>query len=211
MTTTPTTATTQAPNSAQLPATESNTTTRTESHRAAAQGKVEEVDVASRTTQHPHSRHQPRNLNAAQLQPTPATDPPRRKRRRQPPMPDPTAQARSTLIDEILREGREAHAPAYATPTAQQQQRPSQGEGGGDAGFAPETDAAVAEAFEREFMAEMQERNRRGRPPAMPKDKGVGGIGSKGAETSHGPKLGGSRLQRERFKRHEEEMKRAGK
>lgn len=84
------------------------------------------------------------------------------------------------MVDQIMAE---SHVPLYDTgPTssnASALQQAGTGEG--------ETDEAVAEAFKRKFLADVEERSLRARPPAMP--------------SSHktGPKLGGSRQQRGRM------------
>lgn len=107
-----------------------------------------------------------------------------------------------------MRESHGTQAPAY-TPTQSHRNGVSTTNTttaqGGSGGYAPETDAAVAQAFEQQFIADMEERTRRGRPPAPPKEKGIG------KETeSHGPKLGGSRSWREGFKAWEAQQKKMG-
>lgn len=68
-----------------------------------------------------------------------------------------------------------------------------------------DNDAALAEAFKAEFLAEMEERSLRRRPaPAAPgtnaggSGSGAGGAGAGDGMT--GPKLGGSRSMREKMR-----------
>lgn len=56
-----------------------------------------------------------------------------------------------------------------------------------------DNDAAVMEAFKAEFLAEMEEHKKRKLPKPPAGTKGV-------VPTSNGPKLGGSRSQREKMK-----------
>ena len=84
------------------------------------------------------------------------------------------------MIDQIMKEGQ---VPIYDRPTA----------ASGQADDGLDRDAAAAAAFRAEFLAAAEERNLQRRPPAPP-----------AAGASLGPKLGGSRAQRERMKASEE-------
>jgi len=103
------------------------------------------------------------------------------KPRRPRPTRDVSDIARDSLVDQIMRE---SAVPLYdrsilATPHY--------------AASGVDNDAAAAEAFKEQFLAELDEQKRR-KPPAPP-------AGAKGAApASNGPKLGGSRAQRERMK-----------
>ena len=94
--------------------------------------------------------------------------------------------ARDSLIEDIMRESATStpiyDRPAFTAPTQD----------------TDDAEDAAAEAFKAQFMLETEEQNRR-RPPAPPPFSKV--AQAKGAErTAHGPKLGGSRQQRERMK-----------
>jgi len=103
------------------------------------------------------------------------------KARRKMAAPDPSSIERRSLIDQIMQE---STVPIYDRPTPA---APRQSEEGVD------NDEAAAEAFKMQFLADMQMRVKR-------KPAGYQSAGSKGGSTSHGPKLGGSRKQRERMK-----------
>lgn len=110
-----------------------------------------------------------------------STKPPRRRRQ---PVRTEADIARDGLIDQIMKE---SQVPVYdqtATPP-----NPSTPGVGGEL----DNDAAAAAAFRAEFLAAAEQRNLQRRPPAPPP-----------AGTTHGPKLGGSRAQRERMKATEE-------
>lgn len=96
--------------------------------------------------------------------------------------------ARDSMIDQIMHEGQ---VPLYSEPVAgSRSTAPNDVEG--------DNDEAAAEAFKAQLLAEMQMQNRR-RP--APKAAAAGG---KDAKVSTGPKLGGSRSQREKMKAIEE-------
>lgn len=103
------------------------------------------------------------------------------KSRRKTAAPDPSSIERRSLIDQIMRE---STVPIYDHPKPAAPRKPEDG---------VDNDEAAAEAFKMQFLADMQMRVRR-------KPAGYPSAGSKGASTSHGPKLGGSRKQRERMK-----------
>jgi hypothetical protein len=99
--------------------------------------------------------------------------------------------ARDSMIDQIMHE---AKVPLYSeAPTASHESATA--DGGED------NDDAAAEAFKAQLLAEMQMQNRNRRKPAAAKNAAVGG---KDAKISVGPKLGGSRMQREKMKALEE-------
>ncbi|KAK4903406.1 hypothetical protein LTR27_000337 [Elasticomyces elasticus] len=109
-----------------------------------------------------------------------------RPRKRQPRPRDPKDVARESLIESIMKESTDASVPLYDRSGLETASRET-----GDA------DDAAAEAFKAQFMQDMEEQNRR-RPNPVPFSKVAQ---AKGADrTAHGPKLGGSRMQRERMK-----------
>ncbi|KAK5704114.1 hypothetical protein LTR97_003127 [Elasticomyces elasticus] len=109
-----------------------------------------------------------------------------RPRKRQPRPRDPKDVARESLIESIMKETTDASVPLYDRSGTDTVSRET-----GDA------DDAAAEAFKAQFMQDMEEQNRR-RPNPVPFSKVAQ---AKGADrTAHGPKLGGSRMQRERMK-----------
>ncbi|KAK4545088.1 hypothetical protein LTR36_003639 [Oleoguttula mirabilis] len=100
--------------------------------------------------------------------------------RRPPPMRDAGNATRDSLVDQIMKE---SAVPLYDRSTSA---TPYHANGANN-------DAAVMEAFKADFLAEMEEHKKR-KPPAPP-------AGTKGVvATSNGPKLGGSRSQREKMK-----------
>lgn len=110
---------------------------------------------------------------------------PKPRRRRHPPSRSEADIARDSMIDQIMKEGQ---VPIYDQPDSQIAS--SAGE---------DRDAAAAAAFRAEFLAAAEERNLHRRPPAPP-----------AAGASLGPKLGGSRQQRERMKAAEEAKGKGG-
>lgn len=125
--------------------------------------------------------HQPENQN----QPT------RRRRGKQPRAPSPSTQARASLIDQIMRESN--HTPHYTAPAASTIQ-PKSSSSNNTATY-DDPDAAAAAAFKAEFLAQAEMRNLSRRKPAINASSAAAA-----ATTSHGPKLGGSRAQRERMR-----------
>ncbi|KAK3679118.1 hypothetical protein LTR37_021431 [Vermiconidia calcicola] len=105
-------------------------------------------------------------------------------KRRQPPQRGQVDVARDSIIDQIMQE---SQVPLYDRSTSN---TPA------SAGNAVDNDAATAEAFKAQLLAEMEEQYRRRPPPSTDK--------SKDAKTSYGPKLGGSRAQREKMRAIEE-------
>lgn len=112
------------------------------------------------------------------------------RRQRQPPARSEADVARDSMIDQIMREGQ---VPIYDRPD------PTSVQAVQSTGAGLDRDAAAAAAFRAEFLAAAEERNLQRRPPAPPT---VGG--------SLGPKLGGSRAQRERMKALEEAKGKSG-
>lgn len=86
--------------------------------------------------------------------------------------------ARDAYIDKFMQE---AQVPMYDQ---------SSSEGAANAEVGGDNDAATAEAFKAQLLQDMQ--NRRRRPPKAPT--------AQAANTMSGPKLGGSRQQRERMR-----------
>ncbi|KAK5684173.1 hypothetical protein LTS10_004037 [Elasticomyces elasticus] len=112
-----------------------------------------------------------------------------RPRKRQPRPRDPKDVARESLIESIMKESTDASVPLYDRSGLETASR--------ETGDADDADDAAAEAFKAQFMQDMEEQNRR-RPNPVPFSKVAQ---AKGADrTAHGPKLGGSRMQRERMK-----------
>lgn len=103
------------------------------------------------------------------------------KPRRQPHARDEDSIARDALVDRILQE---SETPLYDRAS-------SSAQGNNKAGF--DADEAAAEAFKAEFLASLEEQNRR-KPPAPP----ANARDAKAAPS--GPKLGGSRAQREKMR-----------
>ena len=102
-------------------------------------------------------------------------------KRRPPPVKDQTNIARESMIDQIMRE---SQVPLYDRPVSQ-----TPVPNGEDA----DNDEAAADAFKAQLLADM-ELNRRRRPASTKKE----------GTTSTGPKLGGSRSQREKMRALEE-------
>ncbi|KAM0718002.1 hypothetical protein Q7P37_006334 [Cladosporium fusiforme] len=111
--------------------------------------------------------------------------PPSRRRGKKGRAPSPSSQARASLIDQIMRESN--HTPHYTAPAASAQPRVND---------ASDPDAAAAAAFKAEFLAQAELRSLSRRQPAT--------NSSTKETTSSGPKLGGSRAQRERMRAAEE-------
>lgn len=111
-------------------------------------------------------------------------------KRRQPPQRDQADVARDSLIDQIMRE---SEIPLYDRSISQTP-RTNDDE--------LDNDAATAEAFKAQLIAEMEEHRRRPPPSST---------ASKDKPASNGPKLGGSRSQREKMRAMEEAKANAGK
>jgi len=110
--------------------------------------------------------------------------------RRGPPVRDANDIARDSFVEQILSE---SAVPLYdPSSTSTKPFRPAADAGGGEGEDEVDNDEAVANAFKTEFLLQQQQRRRR-KPPAPPPQKGV-------VPVSQGPKLGGSRSQRERMK-----------
>ena len=109
-------------------------------------------------------------------------------KRRRPAQRDQTDMARDSIIDQIMQE---SQVPLYDRS------------GSHTPADDVDNDAATAEAFKAQLLAEMEEQNRRRPPPHNP--------AAKGEKVSHGPKLGGSRAQREKMRAAEEAKSSAGK
>lgn len=92
--------------------------------------------------------------------------------------------ARDSLVDEIMRE---AAVPLYDKPTSS-----SIPVGADESGV--DRDAAAAEAFKQQYIAQLEEKRKRKVAPPPGTTKGPA------AKTSHGPRLGGSRAQRGKMK-----------
>lgn len=112
-----------------------------------------------------------------------ANRPPRRIRQK-----DPSELAREAMIEQILGE---SQVPMYDQTSS------APGPSAEDDGV--DRDEAVAEAFKAEFLANLQERKRR--RTAVEKSSGSG---KAAASVPSGPKLGGSRSQREKMRQLEE-------
>lgn len=112
--------------------------------------------------------------------------------RRGPPQRDADTITRDAMVDQIMRE---SQVPIYDQPTSKTQDMQAEG-------F--DADEAAAQAFRAEFLLSLAERQNRRRPAAPPaQQRGA-------APVPTGPKLGGSRAQREKMKAIEE-AKAAGK
>ncbi|KAK0836074.1 hypothetical protein LTR73_000575 [Friedmanniomyces endolithicus] len=121
-----------------------------------------------------------------------------RTQRRQPRPRNPDDVARESLVESIMRESGTAAAPLYDRPDTTTTTRDT-----------ADTDDAAAEAFKTQFLQDMAAQNRRRPPNPVPFSKVAL---AKGADrTAHGPKLGGSRMQRERMKAAQAAAEAAGK
>jgi hypothetical protein len=120
-----------------------------------------------------------RTYQAAQARSTRVYERP--SKRRKPPQRDEADVARDSMIDQIMHE---AQVPIYEQPAV----RAAVEEDDVD------NDAATAEAFKAQLLAEIEVNNRRRLAKAASKD----------TKQSSGPKLGGSRSQREKMKALEE-------
>lgn len=114
----------------------------------------------------------------------------RNKQRRRQPQIDPSAMARDAMVDRIMQE---SQVPMYDRPAA--------------AATGIDSDEAAAEAFKAEFLASLEDQNRRRPPAPPPAQRGA----ANSAVPATGPKLGGSRQQREKMKAIEEAKAAAGK
>ncbi|KAK3073099.1 hypothetical protein LTR53_005627 [Teratosphaeriaceae sp. CCFEE 6253] len=109
--------------------------------------------------------------------------------------------ARDSLIEDLMRESNTGSA-LFNNPTIASSTLASTTDEVG-------AEDAAAEAFKAQFLQDMEAQNRR-RPPAPPPFSKV--AQAKGADrTAHGPKLGGSRQQRERMKAAQAAEEAAGK
>ncbi|KAK3674477.1 hypothetical protein LTR78_005563 [Recurvomyces mirabilis] len=108
----------------------------------------------------------------------------RRRKPRQPRPRDPNDIARASLIDDIMKESSSSHYDRAAP------ERTSQ----------PKTDNedTAAEAFKAQYLQDLAERHRR--KPAAPPPFSKLAQAKANDRAAHGPKLGGSRSQRERMK-----------
>ncbi|KAF2211318.1 hypothetical protein CERZMDRAFT_98629 [Cercospora zeae-maydis SCOH1-5] len=115
--------------------------------------------------------------------------PPRRVRQK-----DPSELAREAMIEQILGESQVPMYDQASTAPAQ----PTEDDG-------IDHDEAIAEAFKAEFLASLQERKRRrtAAEKSAASNKGAASVPS-------GPKLGGSRSQREKMRQLEEAKNAAG-
>ncbi|KAK3680712.1 hypothetical protein LTR37_021101 [Vermiconidia calcicola] len=149
----------------------------------AAQGDMDRAaGVGALPTEEPNKHTVPATVQQAQARSGRQYQRP--TKRRQTPQRGQVDVARDSIIDQIMQE---SQVPLYErsasnTPAA--------------AGDAVDNDAATAEAFKAQLLAEMEEQYRRRPPPSTEK--------SKDAKTSYGPKLGGSRSQREKMRAIEE-------
>ena len=116
------------------------------------------------------------------------------KRRQLPPR-DETDLARDSMIDQIMRGNQVTVYDRTASHTSRTVDDDS-----------VDNDTAAAEAFKAELLADM-ERNTRRRPPVSSSSSTAKGAGS----MQTGPKLGGSRAQREKMRAMEETKAREGK
>ena len=104
-------------------------------------------------------------------------------KRTQPPQRQQNDVARDSIIDQIMQESQVPHYDRSGSHTA-----------AADA----DNDAATAQAFKAQLLAEMEEQNRRRPAPRNPAATGPAG------SMQSGPKLGGSRSQREKMRALEE-------
>lgn len=122
----------------------------------------------------------PARSTAPTLKPTSA-----RRHGRPPRQASPSTQARASLIDQIMRESN--HTPHYTSANPASNTSTTSDH---------DPDAAAAAAFKADFLAQAEARNLSRRQPAA--------NASAAAAVPSGPKLGGSRAQRERMKAAEE-------
>lgn len=167
------------------------------SHEQAAQGKLQEIDLGPYTTQRNKERTeaaQRRDVSGREPTSEPLLPPTRLGKdgkprpRRQPPGRNTSDLARDALVDQIMRE---SHIPIYSRSESPPEPPGTDGE----------NDEAFAEAFKQGFLQAIEEKNMRSKPPLPP---GAVTKGGKVVEAAKGPKLGGSRSQRERMKAVEE-------
>jgi hypothetical protein len=118
-----------------------------------------------------------------------------KSRRRQPPARDAADLARDSLIESIMKE---STLPLYSHPST----------GPNLSAVVEDNEDEAAEAFKTQFLQDMEEQRRK-KPPKPPPFSKV--AVAKGTErTNHGPKLGGSRQQRERHKAAQAQAEAAG-
>lgn len=138
----------------------------------------------------------PTNPNApapAPRQPENQKQPTRRRRGKQARAPSPSTQARASLIDQIMRESN--HTPHYTAPAPSTSHTKNSSSSSNNTATHDDPDAVAAAAFKAEFLAQAEMRNLSRRKPAINASSTAAA-----ATTSHGPKLGGSRAQRERMR-----------
>ncbi|GAB7324534.1 hypothetical protein MBLNU13_g08440t1 [Cladosporium sp. NU13] len=171
--------------------TPNNTTTRSPSHTATGQALASAKArlSPSRDSAPLSPPNKPTNQTQQQTNPS-KPPPPSRRKNRNPRQPSPSTTARATLIDQILRESN--HTPHYTPSTASSNSK------GGTNNTTLDPDAAAAEAFKADFLAQAEARNLSRRQPAANASAGAAGA------ASSGPKLGGSRAARERMRAVEE-------
>ncbi|CZT25758.1 uncharacterized protein RCC_11427 [Ramularia collo-cygni] len=149
----------------------------------ATQGDIG-ADGEQTSTSNALTGQQPGQRNAQRVRPT--------KQRRGPPQRDAHDIARDAMVDQIMRE---SQVPIYEQSNSKANEVQP-----GDF----DADAAAEEAFRAEFLRSLEEQQNRRRPAAPP-------VQQRGAPpVPTGPKLGGSRAQREKMKAIEE-AKAAGK
>ncbi|SMY25066.1 unnamed protein product [Zymoseptoria tritici ST99CH_1A5] len=126
------------------------------------------------------------------------------RRRRPPPQKDPLATAREALIDQILHESPGEVALYSKVPTASRPSGPPSSSnaaanaGEDDDGEDEDPDEAAAQAFKKAFLADLEDQQNRRRKPAPPATNTAAGK-TAAAQILSGPKLGGSRAQRQRM------------
>ena len=133
-----------------------------------------EQNVNTQATPTNHAISAAARLRTTKRQPT--------RPRRPPPKRDESHTARDSLVDQIMAE---SMVPLYDLPAANARQLTN------DDGI--DNDTAAMEAFKAEFLADSEQHKKRKHAAPAAGAKGV-------VPTSHGPKLGGSRAQRERMK-----------
>lgn len=113
--------------------------------------------------------------------------------------------ARDALVEQILSESSLPQTHYTSLPSTSHNSSTSKGAGASAPGHDTAADARIAEEFQREFMAQVEERNaamnRKVEASAASNGGGAGNDGMKG------PKLGGSRSQRAAMKLAEEKKK----